>query len=172
MKMGIDAVIDKAITAGKTVGTVVIVVKDGETVYSRAAGYADREIEKATDTRTIFRLASVTKPLVAATALALVDKGRLALSDLARDIFPISGPGSQTERSPISPSGTCSLTRLVSVMVQIPKPRHPSGCSTLGFLTHTSISRRTSVDCRPFRSWLYRINFGLIRSPLTFLERS
>jgi len=46
MKMGIDAVIDKAITAGKIVGTVVILVKDGETVYSRAAGYADREIEK------------------------------------------------------------------------------------------------------------------------------
>lgn len=101
MKTGIDAVIEKAITSGKIVGTVVIVVKSGETVYSRAAGYADRETQKATDTRTIFRLASVTKPLVAATALALVDKGRLALSDLARDYLPISDPGSQMERSPI-----------------------------------------------------------------------
>ncbi|MGO7906889.1 serine hydrolase domain-containing protein [Rhizobium leguminosarum] len=88
----IDAVIESAIMAGKIVGTVVIVVKDGETVYSRAAGYADREIGKLTEMRTIFRLASVTKPLVAATALALVDKGRLALGDLARDYLPYFRP--------------------------------------------------------------------------------
>ncbi|OCJ19842.1 penicillin-binding protein [Agrobacterium sp. B131/95] len=92
MKTQIDAVIERAIMAGKIVGTVVIVIKDGETVYSRAAGYADREIGKPTETRTIFRLASVTKPLVAVTALALVDKGRLSLSDLARDYLPYFRP--------------------------------------------------------------------------------
>lgn len=92
MKTRIDAVIERAISAGKIVGTVVIVVKDGETVYSRAAGYADREMGKPTEMRTIFRLASVTKPLVAATALALVDKGRLALSDLVRDYLPYFKP--------------------------------------------------------------------------------
>ncbi|MDL2410205.1 serine hydrolase domain-containing protein [Rhizobium calliandrae] len=92
MKMQIDAVIDKAIMAGKIVGTVVIVVREGETVYSRAAGYADREIGKPAETQTIFRLASVTKPLVAATALALVDKGRLALSDLVSNYLPYFRP--------------------------------------------------------------------------------
>jgi CubicO group peptidase (beta-lactamase class C family) len=92
MKTRIDAVIERAIVAGKIVGTVVIVVKDGETIYSRAAGYADREIGKPTETRTIFRLASVTKPLVAATALALIDKGRLSLGDLVRDYLPYFRP--------------------------------------------------------------------------------
>ncbi|NTJ66335.1 beta-lactamase family protein [Agrobacterium rhizogenes] len=92
MKMRIDAVVERAISAGKIVGTVVIVVRDGETVYSRAAGYADREIEKPIETRTIFRLASVTKPLVAATALALIDKGRLALGSLVRDYLPYFRP--------------------------------------------------------------------------------
>lgn len=92
MSARIDEVIERAIMAGKIVGTVVIVVKDGKTVYSRAAGYADREIGKPTEKRTIFRLASVTKPVVAATALALVDKGRLALSDLARDYLPYFRP--------------------------------------------------------------------------------
>lgn len=92
MKTRIDTVIERAITAGKIVGTVVIVVKDGETVYSRAAGYADREIGKPIEVRTIFRLASVTKPLVAATALALVDKGRLSLGDLAREYLPYFQP--------------------------------------------------------------------------------
>ncbi|MGO7335714.1 serine hydrolase domain-containing protein [Rhizobium leguminosarum] len=92
MNARIDAVIESSIAAGKIVGTVVIVVKGGETVYSRCAGYANREIGKLTEMRTIFRLASVTKPLVAATALALVDKGRLALSDLARDYLPYFRP--------------------------------------------------------------------------------
>lgn len=92
MKTQIDAVIERAIMTGKIVGTVVIVIKDGETVYSRAAGYADREIGKPTETRTIFRLASVTKPLVAATALALIDKGRLSLGDLVRDYLPYFRP--------------------------------------------------------------------------------
>ena len=92
MKTRIDAVIERAIMAGKIVGAVVVVVKDGETVYSRAAGYADREMGKPTGTRTIFRLASVTKPLVAATALALVDKGRFALGDLVRDYLPYFRP--------------------------------------------------------------------------------
>ena len=92
MKAQIDAVVERAIMAGKIVGTVVIVAQDGETIYSRAAGYADREIGKSTETRTIFRLASVTKPLVAATALALIDKGRLALGDLVRDYLPYFRP--------------------------------------------------------------------------------
>ncbi|MGR9221121.1 serine hydrolase (plasmid) [Rhizobium leguminosarum] len=49
MKTQIDTVIERAIMAGKIVGTVVIVIKDGETVYSRAAGYADREVGKPTE---------------------------------------------------------------------------------------------------------------------------
>lgn len=92
MKARIDAVMERAIRDGKIVGTVVIVTEDGETVYSRAAGHADREMGKPIETNTIFRLASVTKPLVAATALALVDKGRLALDDLARDYLPYFQP--------------------------------------------------------------------------------
>lgn len=92
MKARIDAVIEEAISVGKIVGTVVIVAKDGETVYSRAAGYADREMGKPAETATIFRLASVSKPLIAAAALALADKGRLALGDLVRDHLPYFQP--------------------------------------------------------------------------------
>lgn len=92
MKTRIDAVIERAIMAGKIVGTAVIVAKDGQTIYSRASGYADRETGKPTEMRTIFRLASVTKPIVASTALALVDKGKLAFDDLVRDYLPYFRP--------------------------------------------------------------------------------
>jgi CubicO group peptidase (beta-lactamase class C family) len=92
MKAGIDRVIDEAIGAGRIVGTVVLVARDGELVYARAAGFADREAAKPVAMDTIFRLASVTKPIVAATALALVDKGRLGLDDLVRDYLAYFTP--------------------------------------------------------------------------------
>jgi CubicO group peptidase (beta-lactamase class C family) len=82
MKARLDAVIEDAVDGRHTiVGTVVLVAKGGEVVYARAAGYADREAGVPVREDTIFRLASVTKPLVAATALALVDRRQLGLDD-------------------------------------------------------------------------------------------
>ena len=75
----LDAVIDRAVTEGRVVGCVVIAVRDGVEIYRRAAGAADREAGTPVREDTIFRLASVTKPIIAATALALVNKGRLSL---------------------------------------------------------------------------------------------
>ena len=75
----LDDVIDRALADTRIVGAVVQVARDGKLVYSRAAGHADREAGKAMTTDAVFRLSSVTKPIVAATALALVDRGDLAL---------------------------------------------------------------------------------------------
>lgn len=84
----LDAVIDAAVAEERIVGTVVMVAENGEIVYSRAAGHADREAGKPTTEDTIFRLASVTKPLVAATTLALVDAGKIALDDPVTKYLP------------------------------------------------------------------------------------
>ena len=77
----IDEVIDTAIASGKLVGTVVLVAKDGEIVYRRAAGMADREAGLPMSENTIFRLASVTKPIVTAAAVRLIEQGRIGLDD-------------------------------------------------------------------------------------------
>lgn len=84
----VDAVIDDAVAAGRIVGTVVLVTKDGVPVYTRAAGYADRESGRATSIDTVFRLASLTKPLTSATALALVEHGLLSLDDSVARFMP------------------------------------------------------------------------------------
>lgn len=88
----IDFVISRALGEKRVTGTVVIVMKDGEIVYERFAGFADKENHDPIRADTIFRLASVTKPLVAATALALIDKGKLALDTLVRDHLPYFTP--------------------------------------------------------------------------------
>jgi len=75
----LDAVIDAAIRKEQIVGAVVLVAEDGAIVYRRAAGYADREAGRRVAEDTIFRLASVTKPLVAAATLSLAEAGVIDL---------------------------------------------------------------------------------------------
>lgn len=88
MRQAIDDVIDQALETGKITGTVILVHRHGEPVFRRAAGFADREAGLPVGFDTIFRMASVTKPIVAATALALVGGGRIALDDRIADYLP------------------------------------------------------------------------------------
>jgi CubicO group peptidase (beta-lactamase class C family) len=84
----VDAVIDAALADGRIVGTVVLMTDNGVPVYARAAGHADRELGVSVSTDTMFRLGSLTKPLAAATALALVERGWLGLDDSITKFLP------------------------------------------------------------------------------------
>ncbi|MCC2609265.1 serine hydrolase domain-containing protein [Neorhizobium petrolearium] len=77
--LAVDNAIDTALASQRLVGTVVLIARDGETVYRRAAGLADREANLAMKEDTIFRLASVTKPIVTIAAMRLVEQGRIGL---------------------------------------------------------------------------------------------
>ncbi|MEK4103872.1 serine hydrolase domain-containing protein [Paenibacillus sp. FSL R10-2791] len=77
----IDRVIDRTLADKRLVGAVIKVMIDGELVYSRAAGFADREIGRLMREDALFRLASVTKPIISTAALVLVAQGRLQLDD-------------------------------------------------------------------------------------------
>jgi CubicO group peptidase (beta-lactamase class C family) len=86
-----DAVID-AVLGNNIVGCVVLINQGGERVYARAAGLADREAGKPVTEDTIFRLASVTKPIVATTALRMIDLGLLSLDDRVSQYLPFFTP--------------------------------------------------------------------------------
>jgi CubicO group peptidase (beta-lactamase class C family) len=88
VQQAIDAVVDEVLEAGRVVGAVVLVRDHGEPVYARAAGYADRETAIPMALDTVFRWASLTKPVVAATALALMEHGRLDLDDPVTRFLP------------------------------------------------------------------------------------
>ncbi|WP_207486122.1 serine hydrolase domain-containing protein, partial [Arenibaculum pallidiluteum] len=77
----VDAAIDQALADKRIVGTVVMIARDGQLVYRRAAGLADRETARPMREDLVFRLASVTKPIVSAAAMRLVETGRLRLED-------------------------------------------------------------------------------------------
>ncbi|WP_424932529.1 serine hydrolase domain-containing protein [Amaricoccus macauensis] len=77
----LDAAIDSALDEDRIVGAVVMVMRGGEMIYRRAAGFADREARTPMREDTIFRLASITKPITSATIMRLVELGVVSLAD-------------------------------------------------------------------------------------------
>ncbi|MCR4160129.1 beta-lactamase family protein [Kerstersia gyiorum] len=77
----IQAVVQQALDEQRLVGAVLLVARSGELLYQHAAGWRDREAGLPMSVDTVFRLASVSKPIVSVAALALVAQGKLALDD-------------------------------------------------------------------------------------------
>ena len=115
----IDAAIDKALADRRIVGAVVLVAQGGDIVHRRAAGHLDREAGVAMREDAIFRLASITKPIVAAAILRLVEEGRLDLDAPVTAWLP--------DFRPALPDGTVPDIRLRHLLT------HTSGLS-YGFL--------------------------------------
>ncbi|WP_434108500.1 serine hydrolase domain-containing protein [Paraburkholderia caffeinilytica] len=84
----VDAVIDIALAEQRLVGGVVLIAQHGEPVYRRAAGLADREREQPMHEDTLFRLASISKPIMATAAMVLVSQQRLGLDDAVERYLP------------------------------------------------------------------------------------
>lgn len=93
LKERVDAAIDAALEK-RIVGCVVLVKRDGEEVYARSAGLADREANRPVERNAIWRLASVTKPIVATAALRMMEEGLLRLDDPVTKYLPYFTPPS------------------------------------------------------------------------------
>ena len=105
----LDHVIDQTLADQRLVGAVVLVARDGRLIYQRAAGSADREAGREMQADALFRLASVSKPIVSVAALVLVAQGRLALDATIerwlpdfRPCLPDGGVASLTVRQLLS----------------------------------------------------------------------
>ncbi len=77
----IDTMIQSHIDAKDFSGAVTLVARKGKVVHLEAHGMADIEGSKPMRTDTLFRLASMTKPLTATSILMLVEEGKLVISD-------------------------------------------------------------------------------------------
>nr|WP_314418936.1 serine hydrolase domain-containing protein [uncultured Erwinia sp.] len=88
----VSTVIQQALAQQRLVGAVVLIAQHGDIVYRQAAGLADRENNRAMTPDTIFRLASVSKPIVSAAALVLVSRGQLDLDSPVSRWLPAFTP--------------------------------------------------------------------------------
>ncbi|WP_394827509.1 serine hydrolase domain-containing protein [Pendulispora albinea] len=97
----VDAVLERALGERRIVGAVVLVARDGHLAYERAVGFADREAGRPMREDAIFLLASLTKPIAAAAALALLDAGALRLDDPVTRWLPAFRPKLEDGREPV-----------------------------------------------------------------------
>lgn len=83
------------------VGVAIGVIREGEVAYTAGYGLADRERRVPVTTETMFRWASISKPVTAIAAMQLVEAGRLDLEGDVRDLvteFPDKGVPITTEQ--------------------------------------------------------------------------
>src|SRR6267142_6061824 len=73
---------------GRIAGAVVVVARKGRVAYSQAVGFRDKAAGAPMTPDAIFRLASMTKPIVTVAALSLYEEGRLLLSDPVSKYIP------------------------------------------------------------------------------------
>ncbi|HKB81967.1 MAG TPA: serine hydrolase domain-containing protein [Burkholderiales bacterium] len=78
----------KEIDQGKLPGAVFLVARKGKLVYSEALGYQDKAAGKPIARDSIFRIYSMTKPLVSVAAMMLVEEGRIQLTDPVSKFLP------------------------------------------------------------------------------------
>ncbi len=69
------------VNAGAIPGAVTLIARNGKTVHFEAHGFLDTAKSKPLQKDSLFRLASMTKPIVVSAAMMLVEQGKLKLND-------------------------------------------------------------------------------------------
>ncbi|WP_376709144.1 serine hydrolase domain-containing protein [Comamonas sp.] len=103
----LNTVLDSAVQQQRIVGGVVLVSQGGQLLYRQAVGQADRESRRLMQPGTVFRLASMSKPIVTMAAMRLVELGRLDLDAPVTRYLPdfrppLPGPDGQISYPAIS----------------------------------------------------------------------
>lgn len=76
------------VDSGATAGIVTLVARHGKIVALDAVGYADIERKDPMRTNSLFRIASLTKPITCAAIMILVDEGEISLIDPIEKYLP------------------------------------------------------------------------------------
>jgi CubicO group peptidase (beta-lactamase class C family) len=155
------------VDAGKTAGVVTLVERHGKVAEFDAVGHQDLESKTPMRTDTVFRLASVTKPITCAGIMVLVDEGRISLIDPAEKYLP------EFKGLKVNPCG--SLAGLNCEAVPASRPiniidlmSHTSGLpgSVSGASAPTTLAERVAAVSRatllfqPGTAWNYS-NIGI-----------
>jgi CubicO group peptidase (beta-lactamase class C family) len=73
-------------------GATVAVARNGRLIYARGFGYADRAAQEPVHPGSLFRIASISKPLTAVAVLQLVERGQLKLDDSVFKVLQLQQP--------------------------------------------------------------------------------
>jgi len=84
----LSAVLKEEVDKGQLAGAVVMVARKGKLVYADAVGFQDKTAGTPMSRDAIFRIYSMTKPLVSVALMQLVEEGRVQLTDPVSKFLP------------------------------------------------------------------------------------
>ncbi len=87
----IDSYLANLVDSTPVPGVVAMVSRRDEVLYAGAFGHQDVANKLGMQLNSIFRIASMTKPITSAGVLILVDEGRISLDDPISSYFPLYG---------------------------------------------------------------------------------
>jgi CubicO group peptidase (beta-lactamase class C family) len=153
----IDELLEQAVERKQIAGAVALLARDGKLGYFAAKGAQDVEAGKEMTTDTLFRIASMTKPVTSVAVMILVDDGKLTVND------PVSKYLPEFKHPKVLVPGSGGESKLVPASREI---------TIHDLLTHTSGLSYRFMAQGPFVE-LYRdadICDGLIRPAFTSAE--
>jgi CubicO group peptidase (beta-lactamase class C family) len=118
----IPARMQEFVDAGKAAGIVTLVARHGKIASLDAVGYRELESKSPMGTDTIFRIASLTKPITCAGIMTLVDEGRISVIDPVEKYLPEfrgqkangCGTGSGYDCAAVSPARPINILDLMT----------------------------------------------------------
>ena len=87
----IEAVTQKHIESGTVPGAVMLVARRGKIAWYKTLGFRDRAAKDPMRPDSIFRIYSMTKPIVSVAAMMLVEEGRIQVNDPVSKYLPEIG---------------------------------------------------------------------------------
>ena len=84
----IDRGLQRYVDENKVAGIVALVLQDGQPVYEKAFGWADKEAGRKMTADTLFRIASQTKALTSVAVMQLIEEGKLTTSTRVSTFIP------------------------------------------------------------------------------------
>lgn len=96
-----DRIVTELMRRHQVPGGALAVAKDGRLLLARGYGLADVENKRAVRPDDLFRIASISKPITAAAALVLVERGRLELDAKVAELLDTKLPDGRTPHGEI-----------------------------------------------------------------------
>jgi CubicO group peptidase (beta-lactamase class C family) len=139
----ISAAMQAGVEKKEIPGAVVLIARQGKIVYFEAFGYRDRESGAPMTRDAIFRIASMTKPIVSLAAMILVEQGKLSLSDpVSRYLPEFKDVRVGVERQDASGKTELALEVPQRPMTVLDLMRHTSGLTYGVFGKQTLVKQR------------------------------
>jgi CubicO group peptidase (beta-lactamase class C family) len=107
----LDALLQDAVEYKQIAGGVVLLARHGKIGHVKVAGWRDAEAKTAMTADTLFRIASMTKPITSVAVMLLVEDGKLRLNDPVSKYIPefkepkVLVPGADKDSSTLKPAG-------------------------------------------------------------------